>query len=142
MVLISLFRPPVSMLSVDQIAALEWGMGFSSGISALCSLLVICYIVTKLVIQYRRRQSTVVQPLSADEQDLSRQMHSDFLSASSSEVSSSAHVADVWLLLWFSELIVLCLMTADFCSALWYFLQVKKKEKKKGQKKLRFAAFL
>jgi hypothetical protein len=62
-----LFRPPVGLLTPEQINTLEWGIGFTSAVSSLCSALVIAYIIVKLVVQYRRKQysAPAEAPLSA-----------------------------------------------------------------------------
>lgn len=115
----ALFRPPVGMLTASEITALEWGLGISSGLSVVCSFLVIAYIVTKFVLQHHRRRHPLHLSEAPHSGEIQRMMKSDFLAASSVSTSRSAHEADVWLLLWFSELVVLSLMAADLGSALW-----------------------
>ncbi len=118
-----LFRPPVGMLTAEQIVAVEWAMGWSSGLSVVASFLVIAYVATKLFLQrFRRRPSVTVtgHPSSGSEDYLT----TDFMIGTRKQTTGAAQDAEVWLLLWFSELSVLCLMVADLGSALWYFLQL------------------
>ena len=114
-------RPPVNTLSLTQIERLEIGIGISSGLSIAGSLLIVGYIVIKLVRQYRARRNPV-----AVQTGLLLRHQTDFYSLSDVEKSSGpAREFDLWLLLWFSELLVLNLGLADLGSALWYFLQLR-----------------
>jgi hypothetical protein len=116
-----LFRPPVATLTAAQIVAVEWAMGWSSGLSVVASALVIGYISIKLVLQrVRRRPLITVAGYSSSDH-----LTTDFMMGTVQRSTlESGGDADVWLLLWFSELAVLGLMLADFGSALWYFLNL------------------
>ena len=119
-------RPPVSMLTVDQVEMIEIGMGVSSGLSVVCSAAVVAYVLVKLWVQHRRRAGgrTMNAVVTAASRSSGEFMATDFTkSVEVLETVGSAQDRD-WLLLWFSELAVLALMIASLGSALWYFLQL------------------
>jgi hypothetical protein len=97
----------------------------SAGLSVVGSAIIVGYILIKLVRVIRNRKKLLTfeenNPVSGNE----GRMETDFLMANTVERSiGPAKDSNIWLLLWFSELMVLMLGLSDLGSALWYFLQL------------------
>lgn len=120
-------RPPLGNLTETQISTLQWGIGVSSALSVVGSLCMVLYIAVRLVIFFRRSGSrTTRAPMSPRGRALSDSDPGEFARHAAEGITVTLETeSQHWLLLWFSELLVLSLALADLGSSLWYLLQLR-----------------